>query len=111
VPHFVAGPIPEHLPMSWCLVAGIARPSAFEADIAARSMQVTQRVVVNDHQPIPESKLQMAAADCDAIITTEKDYYRDQALFARIEKPIFVLPLNAEVPSECLQLISAKSNR
>jgi tetraacyldisaccharide 4'-kinase len=74
-------------------VCGIARPQLFEAELCRQGFEVQSSYFVGDHCPFDRERIRRLAKDTDAIITTEKDYYRDPAIFADLDCPVFLVEL------------------
>ena len=83
-------------PQKWCLVAGIAQPQDFERSAAERGITAHQKLFMADHCPFPEAELRELQRNCDAFLTTEKDFARAHALFLSLSIPTYVLPLKVQ---------------
>ena len=82
------------------LVCGIARPEKLVASWPDSLPDLVGVLEVADHSPIPRSGVsqKMADVDADAVITTEKDYWRDPSVFHGWGGvPILTLPVEAEL--------------
>jgi tetraacyldisaccharide 4'-kinase len=83
------------------VVAGIARPERFLADLKAAGWQVAGSLAFRDHHHFSRTDMARieaaaAAAGAEAIVTTEKDAVRlDVSRGGRL--PIAVVPLTATV--------------
>ena len=91
-PRQVAGP-PVGSSPRWALVCGIARPFDFQRTLAQKGVIAVELFVNSDHQTFGAGEILARAAAFDAIITTEKDWARDEAKFISLGLPVFVLPL------------------
>jgi tetraacyldisaccharide-1-P 4'-kinase len=77
-------------------VAGIAQPQDFERSAAERGITAHQKLFMADHCPFPEAELRELQRNCDAFLTTEKDFARAHALFLSLSIPTYVLPLKVQ---------------
>lgn len=78
----------------WTLALGIAKPERIEAGISAKGLNIVQRIVVPDHDIFDKKILASALQMSDALLTTEKDYWREKQYFDQLEIPVYVLPLS-----------------
>jgi tetraacyldisaccharide 4'-kinase len=59
------------------LICGIARPERFFNLVSDLGIQPAHKVVYNDHHPFTAEEIQeLCRANCDGIVTTEKDSFR-----------------------------------
>lgn len=72
------------------LAAAIARPERLRD--ALKSVE-RKEMFKGDHQRFDIREIESAAQSCDAILTTEKDFWRDPDVFRAQKKPVFVLGL------------------
>jgi tetraacyldisaccharide-1-P 4'-kinase len=77
----------------WCAVVGIAKPDDFFASLNSIGIQPRIKIVSADHQSCDFKALKENEREYDAIITTEKDWARDESLFRTMVCPVFVLPV------------------
>lgn len=94
-PKLVAGHSKES-PKRWGIVAGIAKPLDFENSATEVQIVASKKLFVSDHGRFPESQLRDLERDCDAILTTEKDFARSRLSFEALRIPTFVLPLTVD---------------
>jgi tetraacyldisaccharide 4'-kinase len=85
------------------LMAGVARPERFAADVAARVPNVAGATFFRDHHAFTAAEVEAAAAraeaaGADALVTTAKDAVRLPA--ARTALPLLVLRIAAEIEDE-----------
>jgi tetraacyldisaccharide 4'-kinase len=81
------------IPRRWAVVAGIAKPDDFLASLAGIGIAPVARFFNGDHQSLNPYVIQSARASFDGIVTTEKDWARDEARFRALAIPVYVLPL------------------
>lgn len=86
------------------LAAAIARPDRLKDSLT--SLQVKE-LFKGDHQRFVTHEITAAANDCDAILTTEKDFWRDPEVFRAQKKPVFILELKPVIDPADLQRILA----
>ena len=79
------------------LLCGIAKPADLIKSVKDKGIKVNQTLIVRDHQPFLLRDIKEKINSCDAIITTEKDYFRDTSIFSELEIPVATLPLTADI--------------
>ena len=94
-PQLVVGTI-ERKPLHWGLVAGIAKPEDFVKSSVSIGIHPFRTRFYPDHSAIEFSGLQKLMQDCDALLTTEKDWARSKAVFQSLNAPVFILPLGVQ---------------
>ena len=82
---------------SFACIAAIANPLDFKRSCEVFGIKIKNSLFKSDHDRFEISEIEKTCAGCDGLITTEKDYYRDQYLFNGLNWPVFVLPLNVDV--------------
>lgn len=82
---------------SIAVVCGIARPQPIVAELLRQGMTVHSTYFVGDHQSFERETLAQLAKEAGAIVTTEKDYYRDPAMFAHLACPVFIQDLSLDL--------------
>jgi len=85
------------------LVAAIARPERFAADVASRVERVAGSAYFRDHHPFVAAEVegcasQAEAAGADALVITAKDAVRFPAVPTRL--PVLVLRIAPEIEDE-----------
>ncbi len=93
------GPIKEGLPrwqdiQEWTLALGVAKPVRVEEGIRSYNLKVKHRVTGADHELFDHNSLNQCLATSDALLTTEKDYWREKEYFDLLEKPVYLIPLS-----------------
>lgn len=83
-------------PTRFGLVAGIAHPNDFVQFALDQGLSVHETCFTSDHGPFDPDSLRRLEAQCDAILTTEKDFARSQMHLRRLRIPVYVLPLGLE---------------
>jgi len=91
-PRQVAGP-PVGPSPRWALVSGIARPTDFQSALGRRGVLAVETFIYPDHQTFNAADVLSRTSEFDAVVTTEKDWARDEAKFISLNLPVFVLPL------------------
>jgi tetraacyldisaccharide 4'-kinase len=95
------------------VVCGIARPQVLVVDLLRQGIRIESTYFVGDHQPFDRATLLRIAKGVGAIVTTEKDYYRDPAIFAQLGCPVFLqelyIDLDPKELSEILEGVLSKS--
>lgn len=81
---------------SWVLATGIARPERLESDLRAKSMNLTHILRYADHEIFDKGEILRAMQDAEALLTTEKDYWRERSYFDAAPFPVYVLPLSLD---------------
>lgn len=85
----LTNPSPE---ARWAMISSISRPEDFASSLRVRGIVAVARFIYPDHQAIHLSEIQLAKVNFDHVITTEKDWARDESKFRAIGLPIYVLP-------------------
>ena len=80
-------------PVRWAAVAGIAKPDDFLASLASLGIQPVAKFFSRDHQPFNPYLIQSERGSFDGIVTTEKDWARDESRFRGLAIPVYVLPI------------------
>ncbi|MBC7659759.1 MAG: tetraacyldisaccharide 4'-kinase [Chitinophagaceae bacterium] len=80
----------------WTLALGVAKPDRVEAGIAAYKLPVKHRLTGADHEVFDKKALATCLISSDALLTTEKDYWREKKYFDQLEKPVYLIPLSIE---------------
>jgi len=73
------------------LVCGLGSPESFERSVTELGVEIVERHYYSDHHAYLESELEAAAlivkeGRADILLTTEKDYFRDERLMRDIAK-------------------------
>lgn len=82
------------------LIAGIARPERLVVALAAQGIVAARTRFLPDHGRIPADAI--FATGCDAILTTAKDWARDEAALQAAGRPVYVVDVHPELPSNVL---------
>ncbi len=101
---FVSGeprPIKEGLPLwsqmkSWTLALGVAKPERVLEAIQKHPITIVHQLASGDHEIFDKTKLNSALKSSDALLTTEKDYWREKVYFDLLDKPVYLIPLSLE---------------
>lgn len=83
--------------MSCALATAIAKPQILLNSLAQQGWNITAQLLKRDHEKFKEQELLELAEKCEAILTTEKDYYRDKEIFTKISSKVFILPLSVRL--------------
>lgn len=102
-PRLMCGGVSQ-LPSKWCLVAGIANPEDFASSARSTGVVPVKTLFYGDHRAIGAVDLLAAVKDCDAVLTTEKDWARSEKVYRATGLATFVLPLSVRwvEPTEVL---------
>jgi len=84
---------------SFLLALGIAHPSRVIQHCQAQKYPLERQLLVADHALFLAEDLHRLAAEVDAILTTEKDFWRQPVTFKSLVKPVFILPLELSFPN------------
>jgi tetraacyldisaccharide 4'-kinase len=98
-PRQVAGPeCPWSSHSSALLALGIAHPDRVMEHCREQKYPITEQLTVGDHELFPQEKLEMHGRKAGAILTTEKDFWRQAEVFTALSIPLYVLPLELRFP-------------
>jgi tetraacyldisaccharide 4'-kinase len=98
-PHQVAGPErPWSSHSSALLALGIAHPDRVLEHCRQQKYPITEQLTVGDHELFPKEKLETLGRNAGAILTTEKDFWRQAGVFKELGIPLYVLPLELRFP-------------
>jgi tetraacyldisaccharide 4'-kinase len=78
----------------WTLVLGVAKPARIERSIAYLNLNIVNRIIVGDHEIFDKRNIVRCLSASDALLTTEKDYWREKQYFDLLDKPVFLIPLS-----------------
>lgn len=92
VPRKVIGRNSE-TPDRWAAVVGIAKPADFIEALRALNITPARTFIYADHESFNPYEVQSFRAEFDAVITTEKDWARDESRYLSLGVPVYVLPL------------------
>ncbi len=81
---------------------GIANPSYFISGLEKMGFFSKEIYIVSDHQRVSFEDIRSRIHDAKALVTTEKDYYRDPAIFENFPIPVYLVPLEVELDREKL---------
>ncbi|MCX6124943.1 MAG: tetraacyldisaccharide 4'-kinase [Proteobacteria bacterium] len=89
------------LPIVFTALAGIAHPKQFRDAISSKSLKIEREYFVGDHELFDEQTLKTIFGDAATpVITTEKDWARSEEVLKKLDVPIYILPMQMEVPPE-----------
>lgn len=80
------------------LALGIAQPQRVIDHCHQKKYPITGQLLTGDHEVFPLAKLSSLAQKTDAILTTEKDFWRQPEVLKVLQKPVYVLPLELHFP-------------
>jgi tetraacyldisaccharide 4'-kinase len=83
----------SELPERLAAIAGIARPEDFVRSLAEVGIHPVERFFSGDHQSFHVPSIQAKRGSFNGIVTTEKDWARDEIRFRALGLPVYVLPL------------------
>jgi tetraacyldisaccharide 4'-kinase len=75
------------------VVCGIAQPEKFLLQIEEKGIGIGETYIVGDHDPFDGKKMQDLLKNCNSILCTEKDYWRNPSIFNNANKPCFLTEL------------------
>ncbi len=81
---------------------GIANPSWFLSGLDKMGIFIQETYIVSDHQLVTQADLKNRIGGAEAVVTTEKDYYRDPAIFENFPIPVYIVPLYVDVDRKLL---------
>jgi tetraacyldisaccharide 4'-kinase len=81
---------------SWVLASGIARPERLEADLRERNFPLAEVLRFPDHETFDKTLVTQTMKKAEALVTTEKDYWRERSFFDNAPFPVYVLPLTLD---------------
>jgi tetraacyldisaccharide 4'-kinase len=85
------------------LVAGIANPDQFIAAVLSKGLTIVSKKIQGDHESFELDSLLGLVSSCDCVITTAKDFARNQAVFEHLGRPVYVLPMRTVIPKDLLE--------
>jgi len=80
----------------WTLALGVAKPERVEAGIKRFNLTVQHRLTSADHEIFDKKSLGICLENSDALLITEKDYWREKSYFDQMSKPVYLIPLAIE---------------
>jgi tetraacyldisaccharide 4'-kinase len=98
--------VAKHIPLT--VVCGIARPQVFLTDIERQGIKIHSTYFVPDHHPFNREILLKHAKSTKSIVTTEKDYYRDPAIFTGLDCPVFIQSLSLDLKAKEMSTLLSK---
>lgn len=85
---------PSHQPL--LVMCGIAHPERFIAQIKGKGIAIGKTYLTKDHSPFDHKQVIENLVACSAILTTEKDYWRNPTLFNQCGRPVFIAQLSLQ---------------
>lgn len=93
-PRLMAGPETKDRPVEkWILALGLARPERLIKSLEAQGLSIIRQHIVGDHEAFDSALLQSWKDEADALLTSEKDYWRAPRALASLGLPVYVIPL------------------
>lgn len=89
------------------LITAIAKPQRVVQQLLQNGYKVDKQLFFKDHEPFYLELLQEKIADCDAIITTSKDFFRDRDQFLASDIPVYIVDVVAKLPKACTHKLNA----
>jgi tetraacyldisaccharide 4'-kinase len=86
----------------WGLLIGIARPEPLITTLQRDGWNLTAIEIKPDHAEINSKDLLDLQKTCDAVLLTEKDYFRNKEIFTFPSLKIFTIPLQVRFDKELL---------
>jgi tetraacyldisaccharide 4'-kinase len=87
------------------LATAIARPKRLIDFLADQKLTVHKKLVKRDHDRFKIKEIFSLKEECDGILTTAKDYWRDPAAFEVGACPVFVTSVSAQFEDSILEEI------
>ncbi len=95
----MAGPVrPWAQQNSVTLALGIAHPDRVIEHCRQQKYPITGQLLTGDHEAFPPEKLEAIAQQAGAILTTEKDFWRQSEALSALNISVYVLPLELLFP-------------
>lgn len=82
---------------TYFVICAIAKPESFKLDLLNLGFKIAGLYSERDHNPLDLHKFKEMIKTSDAILTTEKDFYRDPRVFEDLNIPVVTLPLKASI--------------
>lgn len=79
---------------NWTLALGIAKPERVVEGLKPLKLNVTRTLTALDHEIFDKKILTEHLSASDALLTTEKDYWREKPYFDLLGKPVYLIPLS-----------------
>ncbi|WP_207912385.1 tetraacyldisaccharide 4'-kinase [Pseudobacteriovorax antillogorgiicola] len=79
------------------VITGIAKPQKLLTSVQELGLGISQTHIVRDHEPFRLREIKDKIKNCRAVLTTEKDYFRDPSIFDELSIPVATLPLSADI--------------
>ena len=79
------------------LVCGIAKPQQLISSVIKMGLKIQSELLIGDHKPFDRDAIIKSSKDCDVILTTDKDYFRDPSVFESLPTPVATIPLQADI--------------
>ena len=92
------------------IVSAIARPHRFIDSLKIFGIEVNEKYFLPDHWTFDREKIRNLSAKNDAIVTTAKDFWRDQSVFEDLNVPVYVLPIHFDIDSQTMNDIEELLN-
>jgi tetraacyldisaccharide 4'-kinase len=80
------------------LALGIAHPDRVIEHCRQQKYPITSQLLTGDHEAFPAEKLADVARQSGALLTTEKDFWRQAEALRALPIPVYVLPLELRFP-------------
>lgn len=87
------------------LITGISKPERLEESLTKLNINICNKKFFSDHGRISIDENELGVSKNSTIFTTEKDYFRDPAVFDRLECDVYILQLKVSLPDEFISLL------
>ncbi len=81
---------------SWTLALGVAKPERVLEALAIHKLKIVHEILSGDHEIFDKSLITESLKSSEALLTTEKDYWREKAYFDLLDKPVYLIPLTLD---------------
>lgn len=96
-PQLMAGSLSSEAPVKkWILALGLARPERLVRSLKERGLLIVRQHITRDHERFDVELLRSWSSEADALITSEKDYWRAPEALATIGLPVYTIPLELD---------------
>lgn len=95
---------------SFVFVCGTANPQTVLFQLKSQKLEPHRSLILSDHGEISPSEMNRLGKKCSVVITTEKDYFRDEEVFVNNFQTVIIKRISFEIPSTTLGFIEKSLN-
>ena len=92
------------------LVTGIAQPYDLKKALIKMGVEIEGHLFLGDHKKINEKEIQKRYPKAKSIVTTKKDYCRDQGVFQKNSRPFFVTDTKINLSPTIVETLDKKDS-